>query len=321
MIKLHRLDSMEHTPFAINRTNSHEFFRMHSIEFTDNANECDLFITRRHPGIQKRVNLKIKYGDRPILLWTHEPRFNTHFCSQLNSYSILPNFYIMNVYTGDIHISNYTIYSSAIREKVSLIKKSDISNFSNKNKCIAFLSTYIPKPQKFTLINDGRDINLTGIRQNLGIAGYQQRLVDIYGRNWPNGLSIGESRYNNRQKTKQDILKRYNFNLCLENTNFDYYCTEKIWDSIAGSCLPIYYGKFNRIYETFPKESFIDVSNFYPYENVFEFVRNMTEDEYIERLNRCISIYNDLANNRKELKCKRQKMLSNIVERINNIIS
>ncbi|KAI9132182.1 hypothetical protein ON05_001445 [Acaryochloris sp. CCMEE 5410] len=312
---------MKYTPFAVNNAKANNFFRQHNIEFTDSASDCDLFITRRNPGIRKRINLMIKYGDHPILLWTHEPRFNTDFCAQLKSYSILPKFYIMNVYTGDIHISNYTIYSWAIREKVPLIQKINNSAFLNKTRCIAFLSTYIPQPEKFTLTKDNRNINLTEIRQNLGIAGYRKGLVDIYGKDWPNGMSVGESRNDNWLDSKQDILKKYDFNLCLENTNFDYYCTEKIWDSIAGSCLPIYFGKYNRIYETFPKNSFIDVADFYPHEDIFNFVENMTEDEYIERLNLCISVYNNLADNRDRIKYKYQKMLVNIIERINEILS
>ncbi len=321
MIKLYRLDSMDNTPFSSKNKTANNFFRKQDIEFTDRASECDLFITRRYSGIQHRILLKLYYGDRPILLWTHEPRFDTHHSSQLRSYPLLPSFHIMNVYTGDIHISNYTIYSWAIRESIPLIDKSSNSVILTKRRCIVFLSSYINQPKKHSLPKDGRDINLTEIRQKLGLIGHRQGLLDIYGKGWPNGLSIEDSRGSEWHNRKQDILKKYKFNLCLENTNYDYYCTEKIWDSIAGGCLPIYFGKHNRIYETFPRNSFIDVSEFHPFESVFDFIINMTKDEYIDRLNLCINAYNFLSKNREELKQKRQKMLDNIVNRIHAIAS
>ena len=45
---------------------------------------------------------------------------------------------------------------------------------------------------------------------------------------------------------KIDFLREYKFNICPENTNTDGYVTEKIFESIDGGCIPIYWGEYNR---------------------------------------------------------------------------
>lgn len=44
---------------------------------------------------------------------------------------------------------------------------------------------------------------------------------------------------------KVDFIKEYKFNICPENSNADGYVTEKIFESIAAGCIPIYWGSNN----------------------------------------------------------------------------
>lgn len=312
---------MDYTPFSDKSLKKNNFLSQHNIEFTDKVNECDLLLTNRYPGMKRRLYSKIRYRNRPILLWTHEPRFDQHFSTQLNSYYILPEFHVMNVYTGDVHLCNYTMYSKMIRGHLPLIDHSIDSVCFSKNRSIAFLGSYITESKRNPLIKDGRDLNLCGYRQDLALIGHQRGLVDIYGKGWPSGFSIEDSRGGKWHGRKLDILQKYKFNLCLENTNYNYYCTEKIWDSIAAQCLPIYYGKHNRIYETFPRESFIDVADFDSPESVFDYIENMAVDEYRDRMNCCIDVYNRLSSNSDEFDKQRKKMLDNAVHRIHAILS
>ncbi|NRB06573.1 MAG: hypothetical protein HRU34_04055 [Richelia sp.] len=76
------------------------------------------------------------------------------------------------------------------------------------------------------------------------------------------------------------ILQKYYFNLCFENTNWPNYCIEKIWDSIQGGCLPIYYGKGNRVYDDFPRNSFLDYSDFYRRDLLFDYIHDMKLDQF-----------------------------------------
>ena len=61
---------------------------------------------------------------------------------------------------------------------------------------------------------------------------------------------------------KADILDKYRFHICIENSADDHYWTEKIADPILGFSVPIYYGAPN-ITDYFPQGSIIliDINN------------------------------------------------------------
>jgi len=44
---------------------------------------------------------------------------------------------------------------------------------------------------------------------------------------------------------KQLFLRHYRFNLCPENSNYEGYCTEKLFEAISSGCVPIYWGSNN----------------------------------------------------------------------------
>jgi hypothetical protein len=44
---------------------------------------------------------------------------------------------------------------------------------------------------------------------------------------------------------KTEFLTQYQFNLCPENSNYEGYVTEKIFEAIQGGCIPIYWGSNN----------------------------------------------------------------------------
>lgn len=317
MIKIFRLDSMEYTPFGDHPWED-EFRSKCGIQFTDSPRESDLFVTRRYPSIAKRTKMRLGiYPNRPILLYTHEPRFDTHSCSKMGE-QFGPTVHIMNVYTGDIYLSNFSVYGPQHRHGLlPLIDWLDGPNLTERRT--AFIATYIEDPVQSTLIMNGRDINLTGLRQTLALEGHRRGSVDIYGRGWSAGISIQESRGEGWQDEKFRILQNYDFNLCLENTNVDYYCTEKIWDSIRAGSLPIYYGRGNKIYETFPEESFIDLADFAQPESVYDFIQTMPEKEYIARMNRCIQVYNQWCDP-VAIKVEREKRTAKLIERIRAIV-
>jgi hypothetical protein len=77
-----------------------------------------------------------------------------------------------------------------------------------------------------------KNLDLFVLRQEIALAGYQRNLVDIYGKYWPAGISKEDSRGDGWWDRKTDLLRSYRFNLCLENTAYDHYCTGKIWDAI-----------------------------------------------------------------------------------------
>lgn len=302
-LKYYPLESMAHTPFWSGSHSSYEtlgeqYLTKAGITRADNSRDCDFYVRQRYPVSWKsEAKHLLKYGSsKPILVWTHEPRFCVLSSSHISASKFRPKVLIMNVYTKNVFLNNVSLYGWAIGgERINHIDISTAIEARSKHKQICVLTGYVNNPDDSRLIMDGEDIDLIQYRQNLSLQGYKMGQVDIYGRYWPNNIAKEVSRghgFANWHGRKIEILQDYAINICIENTNFNYYCTEKIWDSIRGGCLPIYYGSGNRIYEDFPEESFIDASLFDSHREVIEYAINMTNEEYCQRMNRCIDVYN-----------------------------
>jgi hypothetical protein len=118
------------------------------------------------------------------------------------------------------------------------------------------------------------------------LTGHEQGLVDIYGKGWPSGYVVGNSREGEWWKSKPAILANYDYNLAMENCVQPYYVTEKLWDSILNGCLPIYC--FNgTIYDDFQRHSILDVRDFRSPEQLWEKVRTMSLAEWNQRFSLC----------------------------------
>jgi hypothetical protein len=104
---------------------------------------------------------------------------------------------------------------------------------------------------------------------------------DLYGRYW-NGRDYPS--YKGAVSHKNEIFQKYRFSICYENAQgFPGYITEKILDSFMGGCIPIYLGAPN-IKQHIPPEAFIDKRDFDSYEELYRYLKNMPEKEYINYL-------------------------------------
>lgn len=318
MIKLFRLDSMVYTPFSKEEEEANQYFRDRDIKFVDSIAQADLLVARKYPSRRVLFKIKLKYrGSKPILIWTHEPRYNTVFETQTSPTILRPAMHIMNLYTGGVYLTNYH-YGRVFKHRVARIENCDRLN-SLPNRPVAFLGTYVKNPHKHSLKKKDQELNLTELRQNLAVLGRQRGLVDIYGKRWPEDISRENSRGEGWIDKKLDILADYKLNLCLENTNYPYYCTEKIWHSIISQSLPIYYGKGNKIYEDFPSKSFVDAAEFDTPQDLFDFIESLQDAEYVERLNKCIDVYNEIYNSN-VIASSSLARLRNLIERIEQIV-
>jgi hypothetical protein len=267
---------------------------------------------------------RIKYPSKKYLIWTHEPRYNINFKNQTHSFIGLPDVHIMNAYTGNIYMNNYCRYGQGINCILDYLNENNFSNF--KHKKIVVLVIYRNNKKKWSLSREGQEIDLCYLRTQIALEGYKLNKIDIYGKDWPNRISIENSRSKGWKERKKEILQDYYFNLCFENTNIDYYCSEKIWDSIKYGCLPIYYGKNNKIYETFPQNSFLDYCDFKYAKALFKYIENMDEKEFRQRMNFCIQVFNNIYLKRKNQKYYDsgkfdQQILLNIVGKLREIVS
>ena len=117
-----------------------------------------------------------------------------------------------------------------------------------------------------------------GTRTNICDA--LESCLDItYAGKWRNNSEALWTTYNN---DKGKLLRKYRFNICPENMDAKEYVTEKIWDSFANGCIPIYSGALgNPEPNIFIKKAFIlwPLDDVNP-SNVEEIQRLARDDEY-----------------------------------------
>ena len=78
---------------------------------------------------------------------------------------------------------------------------------------------------------------------------------------------------------KNAVMRQYKFALCYENAIFPGYITEKIFDGFFAGCVPIYLGAPD-VTSWIPADTFIDKRNFKSYEELYRFLKTMTEEQY-----------------------------------------
>ncbi len=99
---------------------------------------------------------------------------------------------------------------------------------------------------------------------------------DLYGKGW------NKEEYPSYKGTPDDksIISNYKFSICYENTkNVNGYITEKIFDSFKEGCVPVYLGAEN-ITDYIPSDCFIDKRDFKTYNELYIFLKMMSEKKY-----------------------------------------
>lgn len=85
---------------------------------------------------------------------------------------------------------------------------------------------------------------------------------------------------------KIKFLSDYKFNIAAENSIYNGYTTEKIYEAFIANSVPIYLGN-PKIYKEFNPKAFVDVSKFENYEKVLDHIVELdnNDDMYLEMLN------------------------------------
>jgi hypothetical protein len=79
---------------------------------------------------------------------------------------------------------------------------------------------------------------------------------------------------------KHAVLRQYKFAICYENAVFPGYVTEKIFDALFAGCIPVYLGAPD-VTDALPPEIFIDKRRFKNYADLYDYMHNMTEVDYL----------------------------------------
>ena len=149
--------------------------------------------------------------------------------------------------------------------------------YSHRKKAISWFENN--HPDKFDFYGIGWDMltfdesKLTGILNRFSfLKGMRKRLMTRY------------SSYRGKINSKIETLKDYKFSICYENAQeIPGYITEKIFDSMAAGCIPVYWGAPN-ISDYVPEDCYIDKRKFKTYEDLYNYLIGMSEDEYNSRL-------------------------------------
>lgn len=276
---------------------SREYLKARGIEFTFRLLSADILLTSNQKTRRFKILNKLLFFKK-FVLWTNEPGFDTTFENFRPGNLNIMNVYSKNVFIHNLHFLGSYHYFFKFNLGIDLYnppsKLMTIKSLKEKiNKCICIYG--YRDPIKASIVYDGNELSLNKNRQDTAIFLQKKGMADIMGKGWPEDVVIKEqSGYDSGKDqwwiNKIDILKKYKFNICLENTAFPYYCTEKIWQSIAGECLPVYSSAGTAIYETFPQNSFVDLSQFKSNEHLYDFLQNMSDEEYVSRYNKCLAV-------------------------------
>jgi len=275
-------------------------------------------------GRKQYLGLARQDRKTPILVWTDEPRDDWSFVSRRRGWGVLPDTHFMNCYTGDVFFDNYRF--ALMTEPLEPVTQESFPEFTTR-KAIA-LMTYREDQARWSVKRRGVEMDQCVMRCELAIQAYEKGLMDICGQHWPEHIELVENsraagdndpaEFGGWWERKMQLLRPYPFNLAFENTNTPHYATEKIWDAIAGYCLPIYTSTGNRITDDLPDHSFLDYGKLGSPEALFEAMQTMTAAEYRDRLNRCITVYNRIIEEKRSAQTH-DKMLSNLVDRLRSI--
>lgn len=90
--------------------------------------------------------------------------------------------------------------------------------------------------------------------------------------------------YQGELDEKIPVLEKYKFAICYENArDIPGYITEKIFHCFFAGCVPIYWGA-NDIDDYIPANCFIDKRQFKTYEDLYEYIDKLADEDYLEYL-------------------------------------
>lgn len=237
----------------------------------DNLKNCDYLICWDLPRPHAAGYLK-KYPREKLIAFLWEPPTVLGF-----NYDKSLHNYFSKIYTWDDSLVGGKQYFQFYYPKHCCVFEFDLL-FEEKKLC--------------AIINCNKDSrhpsSLYGERRSL-INFFEHKFsddFDLYGRGWG---SANLKNYKGEIDSKLYCLKEYRFYFAYENMRDVHgYVTEKIFDAFMAGCVPVYWGAKN-ITDYIPKECFIDRRDFKDNEELYWFLKNMSESEhqkYIDNIKR-----------------------------------
>jgi len=194
----------------------------------------------------------------------------------------------------------HSLYFPQVRQPVTESKKRKFLVSITSNKAIVRSFTrWFDRPREVSVKRElasrfyppiGRDLYLERLRAVAHFAGRDG--FDVFGQGWgrrhpavPAHLHEAVLRaYRGPVREKLEMLAQYRFALCFENSQFEGYVSEKIFDCFFAGTVPIYLGAPD-ITRYVPPSAFIDFRDFGSYRELEVFLDGLSEArtrEYLE---------------------------------------
>lgn len=256
------------------------FFDRASLALVDSPELADVIVGRRASSFTpETMNL-----NRLNVLWTHEPFFDFSDTPLVREGWGANELHVFNVFNRRVYTDNY-LHCTIESELPYIRSEADLNQPFSWKKVVTLMAGAVRKAPVA-----GRDVSLTGWRRRTALQGHAIGWLDVYGKEWPNGVAMGEHR-NQWRETKPAVLKDYNFCLCPENTEWDFYVTEKIWDAIAGNCMPVYWAN-GTIDLTIPSDLYLNAKDVTSFDEIVRRIEAITFAEFRDRMNELKKIAN-----------------------------
>ena len=133
-------------------------------------------------------------------------------------------------------------------------------DFLNKEKKICLFSSYLDEP-RLTIFNKFS----------------KHFITDGYGPHFNKDLKTPDDDVNK----KIDIMKKYAFNLCPENTIYPGFWSGRILDAFIGKCLPIAWCH-HTINLDFNSKAFVNLDNYF-HDNFSEIIENLKDEAFLKK--------------------------------------
>ena len=261
-----------------------EILAKKDIFIVDQIKDADVICTPLFRELESYIQM---YGEKyKYLIWCNEPVW---LLPEKEDYLNLFD-YIKSLYGVSAAILTY---QNPLMQKVSGLFLSPYVypshqirqySFDEKLNRIVYLASFRDSEYYENSIQS-KITSLNRYRTRLALAFYENNCIDIHGKDWPDGISVADTREGAWIDAKLSVVSRYRFCLSIENTLVDNYITEKFWQPIATFTLPVYYsnGK-SSIEDIAPKSSYIDAALFPDITSLTNYIFSMGKNEYEDRI-------------------------------------
>lgn len=197
---------------------------------------------------------------------------NLNFYSEYNNQEILNLVFDLNIGFKKTDLSNnnvrfplwltfYDYYN--YDENDNILKYIENSYENNKNNNTKF-ATLIAKHKGF---NNVRDILSSELEK------YGEVLYPSNYKNNTEKIDEGNGPHSNLKNNKIKYLSDFDYNICPENSDFELYCTEKIFEAFEGGCIPIYWGN------SLPEVDIISRNKYFFYKSINAEIKDVIENK------------------------------------------